>query len=255
MWLHRKRVSVRMTCRGLLFVAVGAAAQSQAAPAPGPGWLPLTQQGVVVDDPVDGNPSYLEIVGDKSAPAAQVTSDATYLYFRLRVAGSPYHTAVHHLYAELWACLLDTDQDPQSYELLAGLDGTVVPNTVDLDKNTATAVADDLGDAADSPPLATYDAALYADYSASGSILGGGTDFFVDWQVAWTDLDAGGLAKAAAFRLVCGTSTNAASLTGGDVLDGGSGTKSFAAAASDAVLCDDAGCRYDAVFTDGFEGK
>lgn len=251
-WQTSRGMSARpIFCALLLGIGQSVCAQTF----PSAGWLPLTQQTNPLGDPLDGTFSApLEIVGDKGAPGAFVASDASYLYFRLRVAASPYHTAVHHLYTYLWACLLDIDQAPQTYELLVGLDGAVVPNTVDLDQNTSTAVADDLGDPAETP-RASYDAAIYAQYAPSASTLGGGTDYFVDWAVAWTDLNAGGLAKAAAFRAVCGTSTNALNLSSGDVLDGGSGSKSFSADSSDAVVCDDAGCRYDTVFADGFEGR
>ena len=257
MLLQRSRAAARIALCGLLVAGIGTTGQAQGAPAPGSGWLPLTQQGALFADPFDGNPpypAYLDIVGDRANASAFVSSDVDYLYFRLRVADSPYHTAVHHMYPDLWACLLDIDQDPQTYELLAGLDGTVVPNTVDLDQNTATATPDDIGDPAE-VPLATYDAAINASYAISGSILGGVGDYFIDWYVNWTDLATAGFAKTMPFHVVCGTSTNAVSLSGADVLDSGTKSKSFSGDASDAVLCDDNGCRYyDPIFKDGFEG-
>jgi hypothetical protein len=254
MSLFWSRARARKTFCGLWFIAAAATGHAQLAPT-GPGLLPLTQQGTILGDSFDSNPlAALDVVGDKNTPGAYVGSDADYMYFRLRIAGSPYKTAVHHYYPDLWACLLDIDQNPQTYELLAGVDGTVVPNTVDLQQNTATATADDVSDQTEST-LVTYDAALNSQYASSGSSLGGAVDFFFDWQVAWTDLTAAGLSPGKPFRLVCGTSTSATSLSGGDVLDGGSGSKSFSADASDAVLCDANGCIYDAVFKDGFEGN
>jgi hypothetical protein len=257
MWLHRNRAATRMAYCGLLLASINVACQAQMAPAPGSGWLALTQQTAVIGDPLDGDPPYapyLDVVGDKAAPSAFVSSDADYLYFRLRVAASPYHTAVHHLYGNLWACLLDIDHDPQTYELLTGLNGIVVPNTVDLDQNTSTATPDDVGDSAETS-LATYDAAVNASYTTAGSTLGGAADYFVDWFVSWTDLVPAGLAKTLPFRAVCGTSTSATSLSGGDVVDGGTGSKNFSADASDSMLCDDNGCRYyDPIFKDDFEG-
>jgi hypothetical protein len=242
----------------MLFISLSlaaAAGHAQTVAFPGTGWLPLTQAGAVLDDPFDGGlAAYLDVVGDRSAPGAFVASDANYLYLRLRVADSPWHTPVHHYYASLWACLFDIDQDPQTYELLAGLDGIAGPNTVDLDLNTSTTTADDVSDPADTPPLITYDAALNAQYEPAGSAFGGATDYFVDWALAWNDLKAGGMPKGAAFRLVCGTSTDAASLTAGDVLDVGSGSRSFSADVSAPLFCDDNGCFYDTVFSDGFEG-
>ena len=248
---YANRALIVVASCALMIVAADASAQTF----PSSGWVPLTQNSAVLGDPFDNTFAIpaIDIVGDKDNPGAFVTSDSSYLYFRMRVAGSPYHTVVHHYYADLWACLLDDDQDPQTYELLAGLDGTVVPNTVDLDQNTSTGTPDDVDDPADAS-LAAYDAASSAQYAPSGSALGGSTDYFVDWAVAWADLNKGGLTKDAVFRLVCGTGTTALSLNGGDVLDSGSGSKSFSTDASDALFCGDNGCQYDAIFKDSFEG-
>jgi len=252
-----------MACCGFVFAGIAAAAHAQNAPLPGGGWLPLTQSSAVIDDPFDGNPpyaSYLDILGDKATAPVFVSSDVDYLYFRMRVAGSPFHTGgVNRLYAGLWACLLDIDQQPQTFELLAGLDGTQVPNTVVLYENTSTAQPDDITDPAE-VPVALSGATTNWSYSLAGSTLGGSGDYFLDWQVNWTDLATAGFTNTMPFRLVCGTGTSAtsatsASLSGGDMLDGGSGSKSFSTDASDAVLCDDNGCRYyDPLFKDGFEG-
>jgi hypothetical protein len=254
MWFGSNRALARVAFFALMLFVAEAGAQTVTFPISG--WLPLTQNGAELGDPFDNTFAIpaIDVVGDKDNPGAFVASDSSYLYFRMRLAGSPYHTAVHHYYANLWACLLDDDQDPQTYELLAGLDGAVVPNTVDLDQNTSTGTADDIGDPADAS-LATYDAAFNAQYASAGSALGGNTDYFVDWAVAWTDLNNGGLSKGAAFRLVCGTGTSASSVSGVDVLDSGLNSKSFSADASDSVACGDNGCRYyDPIFKDGFEG-
>jgi hypothetical protein len=261
MFLFPNRTSARLACCGLLFAGIGVAAHAQNGPLPSGGWLPLTQQELVSDDPFDGNPPYvpyLDIVADKAAaPAAFVSSDVDYLYFRLRVAASPYRSGgFNRFYSALWACLLDLDQDPQTYELLTGINGIASPQTVDIDQNTATGTPDDIGDPAETQ-LKTYDASIggvNARYLPAGSALGGGTDYFIEWNVSWTDLLSAGFPNTMPFRLVCGTSTGATSLNG-DVLDGGSGSKSLSADMSDSLLCDDSGCRYyDPLFKDGFEG-
>jgi len=239
-----------VSCVLMLFVA-DAGAQTF----PATGWLALTQGHAVLGDPFDNTfaSSAIDVVGDKNNPGAFVASDAGYLYFRVRVAGNPISPITHHYYGYLWSCLLDFDQDPQTYELLTGLDALASSKTVDLDQNTSTGTSDDIGDAAETQ-LVSYDAAFYAQSAPSGSALGGGNDYFVDWAIAWTNLSSGGLAKGTAFRLVCGTSTSAVSLSGGDVLDSGLGSKSFSADAADTLFCGDSGCQYDAVFSDGFEG-
>ena len=243
------RVFVGVTSWVLMAFAADASAQSF----PG-GWLPLTQHNAELGDPFDNTFAIpaIDIVGNKVNPGAYVASDVGYLYFRLRIAGSPLNIASHY-YPYLWACLLDVDADPQTYELLAGVDGLGSPKTVDLDQNTATGTPDDIGDPAETQLIA-YDAAINAQNAPAGSALGGGTDYFLDWAIAWTDLNTGGLAQSTAFRVACGTSTSATSLNGADILDAGLGSKSFSANVSDAVICDGKGCQYDALFKDGFEG-
>jgi hypothetical protein len=251
MLLFANRAFVRTAACLLIAFAADAGAQTF----PGSGWLPLTQGGAVLADPFDNtfaNPA-IDVVGDKDNPGAFVASDAGYLYFRVRVAGNPVSPITHHYSGYLWSCLLDFDQDLQTYELLTGLDALASSKTVDLDQNIATGTPDDVGDAAETQ-LVSYDAAVNAQSAPSGSALGGGNDYFVDWAIAWANLNSGGLAKSTAFRLVCGTSTSAVSLSGGDALDSGLGSKSFSADASDTLLCSDSGCQYDALFNDGFEG-
>jgi hypothetical protein len=227
---------------------------------PTSGWLPLTQQGAIIGDPIDAGLPVpgIDSVGDKSDPAAFVNADANYLYFRMLVAANPYSISRSKYAAYAWTCLMDFDADPQTYELATAVDGIASPNLVNLLQNTTTAKPDSIDDPAETT-LATY---LTTDNTqepplAATSTIGGATNYFVDWAVAWTDLATATptFTKNTAFRLVCGTSTSENSLTGGDVLDNGSGAVSFSTDASDAMLCGDNGCQYDAVFHDGFEGS
>jgi hypothetical protein len=221
------------------------------------GWLPLIQNGVALGDPLDGSSLFaaaIDLVGDsKGTPAGFVASDTGYLYFRLRVAGYPLRVGGRPGFlSDAWTCLLDIDQDPQTYELLTAVDGIASPNSVALLHNTATAKLDSIDDPAETV-LTTYATATNAEDILAGSTLGGAQDYFVDWAVSWVDLAAAGFAKSSPFHLVCGTSTSENSLSGGDVLDNGLGTVSFSATAADAMVCGDAGCAYDAVFKDGFD--
>lgn len=244
-----------------LMLAMAAPLQAQTFPSNG-GWLPLSQKSSVLGDPFDGSPLVpaIDIVGDKSNPAGFVSSDASYLYFRLLVDSDPYKlTPPKKFFPYSWICLLDIDGDPQTYELLTALDGIALPNTVDLEQRTsAPAKPDSIDDPADAT-LVTYAALTHAQIPplAAPSSFGGLPNYFADWAVAWADLTAAtptALTKFMPFRMVCGTSTSQNSLSGGDVLDNGSATASFSLAASDTMFCRDYGCEYDAVFKDGFEG-
>lgn len=236
---------------GGLFLGAGAGV---AQTFPASGWLPLTQQSNVLGDPNDSatlTPPGIDVVGNKVSPAAYVAGDPTYLYFRLRVAGTPLKTGRPGYLAFAWTCLLDTDADPQTYELLAEMNGAT--SSANLYQNTTTAKSDDISDPAELL-LAAY-GPTSVENSLAGSTLGGGTDYFVDWAVAWADVGAAGFGKNAPFRLVCGSSTTQGALVPGDVLDNGTGSVSFSATESDSVWCNDSGCSYyDPIFKDGFEG-
>lgn len=246
------RLVVRIVCCMLLGIGTGHAQTFS-----GVTWLPLTQQGGAYADPYDATLTPdVDIVGDRSNPAAFIASDAGFLYFRLRLTGTPISPINHRFTSNAWACLLDADADPSTYELLTAVDGKVVPNVVALYQNTSTSKPDSIDDPAETL-LTTYSVANgAAEVIDAKSALGGPpaqTNYFVDWAVAWSDL-AVSLQTGSPFRLVCGSSTAETSLTAGDVLDNGSGSVSFSATASDAVFCDAGGCNYDAVFKDGFEG-
>src|SRR3954471_15066605 len=172
MWFCSNRALARVaSCVLMLFVA-DAGAQTF----PSSGWLALTQGSAVLADPFDNTfaSSAIDLVGDKNNPGALLASDAGYVYFRVRVAGNPVSPITHHYYGYLWSCLLDFDQDPQTYELLTGLDAIGSTKTVDLDQNTSTGTPDDIGDPAETQ-LVSYDAAINSQSAPSSSTLGGGT--------------------------------------------------------------------------------
>ena len=240
---------------------IGGHAMAQVAfPANG---LALTQNAVPIGDTAgDESPSLLaiDIVGDKAtSPAAYVASDATSLYFRLRLADTP-RDPIHptrFVLGYAWTCLIDTYSGFASYEILTAVDAVASGfGTVDLYQNTTPASKTDSIDDPAETQLASYAASANAASGTAGSSIGGGLtgDYFIDWAVAWADMAPANFGKGAPFRLVCGTSTVQYQLTAGDILDRGIFTGSFSNAASDAMECDDNGCRYDAIFKSDFEG-
>jgi hypothetical protein len=224
--------------------------------------LPLTRNAAAISDPAsDGTPSLpaIDVVGDTGAnPAAYVASDATNLYFRMRLANTPRDPIKpsRFVLGYAWTCLIDTYSGVASYEILTEVDAvTTGIATVYLYQNITPASKPDSIDDPAETQLASYVANnANAASSATGSTFGGTTNYFIDWAVAWTDMAPAGFNKGAPFRLVCGTSTTEHQLTAGDIVDDGTLNGSFSMSASDAMFCDDTGCQYDAIFKDGFEG-
>ena len=250
------RWQVQIVFCALLFVVASARAQTF----PGSGWLPLTRQGSVYTDPAnDESPTLtpgIDVVGDKTYPGGYIASDASCVYFRLRLAQTPGKSGGRPGYLPYaWTCLLDTGVPAQTYALLTTLDGST--SNVGLWQNTSTAKADDIKDPAETPLAAYPVTSANAEYFSAGSSVGGTADYFVDWAVPWADMNPA-FAKGTPFRLACGSSTVAGALVAGDVLDNADDTvtpaTSLAATESDAMLCGDAGCQYDAIFNNGFEG-
>ena len=250
----------RVASRMASYVLLAAVGQGYAQTFPAGGWAPLTRQGTPVAD-VAGDESLantpgIDVVGDKADPGGYIASDADYLYFRLRLAQTPWKSGGRPGYLPyVWTCLLDTGTPAQTYALLSALDGAT--GNVELWQNTATAKADDIKDPAETM-LATYSVSTNAEYLNAGSALGGSSDYFVDWAAPWADMNPA-LAKSQPFRLACGSSTTSGALIAGDILDDANDVStpatSLVATESDAMLCGDGGCQYDAVFADGFEGR
>src|SRR5262249_14226216 len=90
-WNSVRRGGSRMLASACLLCTGVTPATAQTFPTSG--WLPLTQHGAILGDPFDGTFAVpgIDLVGDKSNPAAFVASDSGYLYFRVLVASNPYN--------------------------------------------------------------------------------------------------------------------------------------------------------------------
>jgi hypothetical protein len=132
------------------------------------------------------------------------------LYLRLRVAADPRMAGV--LQSNAWGFALDLDQNRSTYELLLSLSGIGPDDTVAIYTNGSVQMANDPADPSDLPPLFSYPAATHAQYTAAGSGIGGGNDWFIDIALPWADLNAIPLAAASRVGIWAGTSTVANAL-------------------------------------------
>jgi hypothetical protein len=148
-----------------------------------------------------------DIVGNAQAAAVYLASDATHLFFRLRVDGSP--TMNQDLASFGWGVAIDTDLDRLNYELLAMVDGSSASDTVRLARNSVVSRQGDPSDPAEQT-IATYQGADSARaVLAEGrfdSAFGNDPDYFVDWAIARQDLTRAGVAATTPLTMVFGTS-------------------------------------------------
>ncbi len=229
-----------------IVVASSATAQNFA----GASWVPLTRGGLALADGVDnitGNKDYLDIVGDETSPAAYIWSDGPgspgntgYLYFRMRINKDPSGSGTFNN-GGFWACAIDSDANPNTYEFLAVVDGggeTVGWRYNALNAGGPAALAT-VG--VTSPPSTSTNARIVV----LGSNFSSDADYFIDFAVPWTTIVAGGngvpaFPVGAPVRFACGTSTTTSI-----------GTDQASTAAgiySDRYVCSAAGCFLD---TDG----
>ncbi|MDI3283792.1 MopE-related protein [Polyangium sp. 15x6] len=219
------------------FMALGSAG-AQTFPADA-AWKPLVRGGVRVADPPGDAGSGRDVVSDpaQGGAAAYFAGDANFLYVRLRIDDAVLQASPADFKAFGWVCLIDTDGDFGAHELSIGVTGS--SDVVELRRNTSPQNA---GSPADISELLvkSYPASTHARSVAASSMVSGDADFFIDWAVARVDL---GIANQTPFRLACGSSNDAQSLTGDLISDKGALT--LAGLVADPIALYGATCLYD----------
>jgi MYXO-CTERM domain-containing protein len=202
-------------------------------------WVPLTQGGVPIGDPIGDSQNARDIVGDAASPAAYVYSDGANLFFRLRVDGTTIQVAPDNYKPFGWACLMDTNASLIAYELVAGVDGIANPDVVELRRNDPQSSPDDPQDKAEIL-LDQYPPMTHAREMPALTTFGGTPDVFIDWAVDVADLAAAGVTAETPLRFICGTSNNAQNLAA-DLISATNAT-TLTALGSDTYQCGPSGC-------------
>jgi len=201
-------------------------------------WVPLTRATATITDADDGITDNIDVVGDASNPAAFVWSDATFLYFRIRVSAKP--TNASNVFAsDKWGCVIDTDHTLNTYEFYAAIDGTTA--NVIYQQNT-TPTADSLADVAETGLDSSSDTARFRAVDAITTI-GGSENYFADFVVPWVTIRTGaaGVPAGRSMRFICGTSSGTSNLAADAFAPGGTLTATW----SDGFVCGDSGCVVD----------
>jgi hypothetical protein len=209
-----------MTRRTALLTAVASvlgAAAAHAATFPGDAaYVPLRCGGDPMTDPLADQPPALaerDVVGEVTAPAGLRAADAQFLYLRLRVDQDPAPGGTARPFA--WGMAFDLDGNRTTYELLIAVDGiAAAAGTVSVFTNSATTLANDPADPADTPAAATFTFANQARTAGAGTTIGGNADFFVDIAVPWATLAPLGLDRDTRTYVWAGSSSIANALDG-----------------------------------------
>ncbi|MRG97228.1 MopE-related protein [Polyangium spumosum] len=188
-------------------------------------WKPLVRGGVPVMDPAGDAASERDVVSDPAlGAAAYFAGDANFLYVRLRINDVVLEAPPANFKASGWVCLIDTDGDLSSHELIMGVDGST--DLVELRSSAQL--------------LKSYPTTTHARSVVAPSMVSGDADVFLDWAVARVDL---GIANQTPFRLACGSSSDAQSLSVDQISEKGALT--LAGLAADSIALYGATCLYD----------
>ena len=195
-------------------------------------WEPLLRNGLPIDDIEGDVVGSRDIVGDATDAAAFTYSDATFLYFRLRVDDDPRQGMALQPFA--WGVEFETDGNLDNFEGLVMVNGIANPEIVSLQQNTVQGSIGDPSDQAE-VEIANYPVTTHARVVTAATMFGGHPDYFIDFAVPWSDLAMIGIVPGQPFGIILG-SGNSANVFAADI-----GT-SIAAEVSDPVTCDANGC-------------
>ncbi|UQA59034.1 MopE-related protein [Polyangium aurulentum] len=235
---HRSARTAFAAALAALGLVLPAAARAQSFPADAQ-WVPVQRSSAALDDAAGDGATGRDVVGSAAFPAVYFYGDGSFVYFRLRINDSVLQSPPANFKAFGWVCLVDLDNDLLSYELSAGIDG--ITDLVQLRSNTGPGNTGSPGDTAETL-LQSYPAATHAREVVATSTFGNNPDVFIDWAVSLTDFENSGAGAAQSLRLVCGSSSNAQSLTTDFVTSTGATT--LEGLSSDPVTCNFSGCTY-----------
>jgi MYXO-CTERM domain-containing protein len=185
-------------------------------------------------DAIDERDLVGQAVDVRAAGYRAVDDDFLYLRMRLDQDAAPEGT----LEPFSWGVEFDLDDDRETYELLALVDG--ITGNVLLYRNTATTTRDDPTDPADTPAAQSYNASTHMESTvASGTSFGDDDDFFLSFALPFDDLVPLGLDRDTPVVAWVASSSVANALDGDFAChDGAGGRPGFSDVDSDRTVLD-----------------
>ncbi|HOO56313.1 MAG TPA: hypothetical protein PLN69_05795 [bacterium] len=191
----------------LLFIAV-CSSECSAFPADAD-WVPILVNGVPKQDPINDANTYKNLVSDPGNSTTYFFNDGDYMYFRLRLDGSPQGTGGQgELKPNGWGVAFDTNADTSDYEWLIMIDGISNPEAIGFWENV---VKESLGDPSDKPEVLHVSTGLPGNLRIvqADTFLNGDADYFLDFRFSYTDFKSiTGLDESSAIRIFEGSSSS-----------------------------------------------
>jgi hypothetical protein len=215
-------------------VLLAGPAAAQTFPADEADWTALPCGKTLMTDPYRDESGALkerDIVGSLGAPAGFAASDDTFVYLRLRVDQDP--AQGNKLQPFAWGIAISIDQDPQTYEILAMVNGKT--SQVELYRNTTTTRPNDPADPADDPPVQSFPFSTHGRTEvAGGTSYGDDDDYFVVMAIPWSAFQPLGLTPTTKAIVWAGTSSSANTIDGDLACHDAAATAPSLSGASDA---------------------
>ena len=168
-------------------------------------WVPLTVEGLTLTDPSGDHTgaSPVDIVGEEVSPAGYWYADGEALFLRLRIDSDPWTSSAHdYLQGGSWAVVFDLDGDATQVEFAAILTGPVPSVFLYEPQDDSEGLAAPFVVA----DILTPDLDDLYRIEESSSLIGGQADWFLDYALPRTDLEAFvGLAADSVFQLAFAT--------------------------------------------------
>ncbi len=125
-----------------------------------------------------------DMVGDATYPAFFRAADATFVFFRMRVDGSPLAQNGVDLLPSSWDVLVDSNNDPQTYEYMLTADGNMAGTKVRWVRNSTVERGNPSDPAGELPADLLQDFAPATDFyhvqvASDGSSFNGDADYFI----------------------------------------------------------------------------
>lgn len=218
-------------------------------PAPNPGWVVARNGGMPIVDVEGDAGTARDIVGDATHPALFIASDATHLYFRLRLDVDPRQNATN-IGPFGWGCLINTDNDRTTYEYSTIVDGVNSPDMIYFYKNSVTTTPNSPADAPDLPAITSVGAPLTVavghvqivqitpgNFGNNGNI---DDDWFMDWAIELAPALLAGFNPANPANYYCGSANNGTNI--GTDCTGATGCGALDTTFTDSIACGPLGC-------------
>ncbi|MCK6525729.1 hypothetical protein L6R49_30370, partial [Myxococcota bacterium] len=189
-------------------------------------WVPVTNGSTILSDvcsDVSGS-SWWDMVSDTSNHVAYTYFDGTNLFFRLRLADTPYSTSGGKPKAWRsfgWGVMFESDWDYSNlkYDYIVYVDGKSDEVTLSVNSTGSTPYTTDApetqlnawsaGLSESTPGSTTTSSAGWQSAGTDVCGTGTGTDYYVDWYVPWATIAAAtGAASPDELGVIFGTSAS-----------------------------------------------